>query len=828
MSVVKRYNPNKFYFSDRIVEKVNTIFDNDFTIVEAPTGFGKTTSVKNALNESVDLVVWITAENEDKEQFFLSFCDSIENIDDEIGKKLKSMGCPNGPEEIQKICNCIEEIELKENYIFVFDNFQYVSDSGLGDMAYKITESLSGKIKIVILTQNVKSANLIDMIFDKKINYIGKTDLEFNFDEIKYYYKECGIKLSEQEAEYLTKYTEGWISALYLQMLHYIANNEFEADSGIDKLVCKAIWDKITVEEQDFLISMSIYDSFSLKQAMFVGAEDFNQDEIRKILNSNSFIRYESKERKYYIHAILRYFLQSEFEKFDTIVQKNVYEKAAKWYEENENYYQAMLYFYEIGKYDDIYEMKLSLDDLIPCLTRANREMFIKIISGASVEVKEENFATSIALAFALFIYNEKDFFNNECELIEDLIKDSDYLRNREREKLLGEIRFFKSFKDYNDLEKMCDSFEEAYEHMQSPSSIYSGKFSLIFKTPSVLGCFFRTPGKVLEELECLERTMICYYKITSGNSKGLEAVMRAEILYNQGMFEASETLCQKSLYMAETRGQTNVYIATMFLMARLACFEGDYDNLKHIIKSIGKKLETTGERDKLVMADLSVGFVYAMIDKINGIPEWLKDEKDMETKCTVLSLSIGNVIYGKFLLENEEYSKFLGISGQMLGASKVYGNVFFQIYLYIYISYANYMLGNKAKAVKFLDEALNIASKDNFVMPFVENYKYIDAVMDIENKTSAYNEFFDRINNIYKRSEKKFKGIKNSYREDVDFGLTKRELQIAKLAAKRMTNKEIADQLFLAVGTVKSNLKTIFAKLNIKSRAELKDFFGE
>ena len=59
-----------------------------------------------------------------------------------------------------------------------------------------------------------------------------------------------------------------------------------------------------------------------------------------------------------------------------------------------------------------------------------------------------------------------------------------------------------------------------------------------------------------------------------------------------------------------------------------------------------------------------------------------------------------------------------------------------------------------------------------------------------------------------------------------MDYGLTNRELQIARLAADRLSNKEIADQLYIAVGTVKSNLKTIFSKLQIKSRSELKNFF--
>ena len=45
MAIIKRYNPNRFFFPKRLTEKLNTILKNKLTVIEAPTGFGKTTSV---------------------------------------------------------------------------------------------------------------------------------------------------------------------------------------------------------------------------------------------------------------------------------------------------------------------------------------------------------------------------------------------------------------------------------------------------------------------------------------------------------------------------------------------------------------------------------------------------------------------------------------------------------------------------------------------------------------------------------------------------------------------------------------------------------------
>jgi LuxR family maltose regulon positive regulatory protein len=50
---------------------------------------------------------------------------------------------------------------------------------------------------------------------------------------------------------------------------------------------------------------------------------------------------------------------------------------------------------------------------------------------------------------------------------------------------------------------------------------------------------------------------------------------------------------------------------------------------------------------------------------------------------------------------------------------------------------------------------------------------------------------------------------------------LTNRELEVLDLLAQRLSNKEIADKLFIPPTTVKGHLQNIYGKLNLSKRRE-------
>lgn len=823
MAVVGRYNSKLLYFPEKLLNKLDTIKNEALTIVEAPLGYGKTTSVHHYMQESDMTYIWINVERKDDVHFFDVFCSAIKVADEKTADELRTCGYPVDENSCNQAINILKNIDVNDSLVIVLDNFQNISDEMISKLFVETARIYNSKLRIVFLTQTLNTTTLSDLIYsDNDVNYISKKDFEFTYEEIIGYYRKCGIKLSKEEAVYLQKYTDGWISAIYLQLLHYIENKEFEPDISVNQLIGEMFWDRLSVSCQDLLIRLGLFEDFTMRQAIMMSDNKLSEKEIKDMLGGIQLIHYNKSSRKYTIHGLLRFFLEEERENLELIFRNEIFSQTGRWYAGNREYEKAVKAFYRANNYKAIYGLNLKISDIESFINNDNKQMFMNIIEGTEPEYKALYLNSEIVFCLVLYIYHEKDFFADECSFVRECLESNDSMPAKKKDRLIGELEVLEALNSFNDIKAMKEHFTAASELIKSPDEMISSGFTWTFKTPSVLFGLYRTDGNLKETLTEFEETLPYYYRITGGNGKGAEALMKAEILLNQMDFEGAEVLCHKALYMSETREQTHIYIGALFVLGRISVYKNDFDNLKYISRTIRKKITEEKDSNSTITVEFGKSYLYMLMGRGDKINSWLTDNQAIEKKCVVYNLSYANMIFGRYLIETEQYKRFLGISGQMLGIAGIYKSALGNIYTYIYISVANKMLNNDMpKAVNFMKEAVDIAQKDRIALPFLENYERIQGILS--DSFFEDNEFVREVIQYAEIYKSRFKVVDNS-----DNGLTKRENEIAYLAAQRYTNKEIALKLHISENTVKSNLKMVYSKLGITKRSELADKYEQ
>lgn len=101
------------------------------------------------------------------------------------------------------------------------------------------------------------------------------------------------------------------------------------------------------------------------------------------------------------------------------------------------------------------------------------------------------------------------------------------------------------------------------------------------------------------------------------------------------------------------------------------------------------------------------------------------------------------------------------------------------------------------------------------------KDIKPIDLIFAIKNTLNGFsiiqNCAYDTVLNKFKTTEE--------IEDDKEFELSDKEIEIIKLIAAGNSNKEIASLLYIAEGTVKNILTTIYEKLNLRDRIQLAVF---
>lgn len=317
-------------------------------------GYGKTTAVREYLSNTGVNVLWQRVYDSGAVGFWNGFAELFRELDDDCCKNLVQRGFPYNALSMREAINRIENINLPNKIILVIDDYHLLDDPNISGFIQLLAENDIDNLNIVLIARFTKFERLEELKLKGFLHHITKEIFELIPKEIFDYYKTCGIALNNSEVQQLHLSTEGWISALYLLMLEYIAEGSFTPAESIFKLIEKTVYLPLSDQTKEIIIKMCIFDSFSLKQAEYMWGGDDTALLLAGLTENNSFVHYDGRLKIYHIHSIFTGFLREELEKKDAHFKRECYQKAAQWFMEVGDCFTARRFFYECGDFDKI------------------------------------------------------------------------------------------------------------------------------------------------------------------------------------------------------------------------------------------------------------------------------------------------------------------------------------------------------------------------------------------------------------------------------------------------------------------------------------------
>ena len=172
-------------------------------------------------------------------------------------------------------------------------------------------------------------------------------------------------------------------------------------------------------------------------------------------------------------------------------------------------------------------------------------------------------------------------------------------------------------------------------------------------------------------------------------------------------------------------------------------------------------------------------------------------------------------MIENQVYLAQGAYAKVIGRSEGLLAMCEGLHYALVALHLRIQTAAAYEMLGKEPEAYALLEQALKEALPDDFLIPFVENYYYLKRLLG--NVTKQCKPLIRRIVQLGEEYELRQRHLcEQAARPMVFAALTQREYEIVYLIAERLSNREIAEKLFLSEGSIKQYINQIYSKLHI------------
>ena len=813
---------NTIYISKRVQECLCPIAHCALTTVVAPMGYGKTTAINWFLAEKTKggkaVAIRMSIYSEKLPMLWRSAQDAFRFAGLDV---LSAYDFPTGEAAttlvLEELCRAFSS--GKTAYYLFLDDFHLLRDERAVRFICRISARLPDNAHLIVASRDrfLPAGEIVRL--GGNLHQIGMEHLRLNHTELAVYAHRCGAELSEQQLEALLRSSEGWFSAIYLNLRALSERGRLpDASSDIFEMFTAAMIDPLPPGRQEFLAVMGLADEFTAEMARFVTENPETDAIIQDLTCQNAFVTRLPDSQRYRFHHMMKECALRKFRTLPEQSQTRYWNRFGVWYGAQGQYLHALGAYGRSGNNDAA--LTIIEKDAGNLLSALHPEELLERLNACPEEVLTRHPTAILVLMRRLFTWRQIPKMLQLKALLERAIAESPDMPEEERGNLLGECDLIMSFLLYNDITKMSRLHRSASRQMSRPAVTIQAGSSWTFGSPSVLMMYYRAPGELQKETHEMHECMPHYYRITNGHGLGAELVMDAEASFMQGKLREAEIGLERARAAIAGSRQENMALCCDFLELRLLRSGGRH---RLDIKARAEALLARHDVVLLNMFESILAYYYALLQEPEKIPDVFRLHRLDTVNYFAPGKPMMELIENQVYLAQGEFPRVIGRSEPLLSVCGSLHYALVALHIRLQTASAYEALGNRAMARKLLVRALEDAEPDGFVLPFAENAPYLMnhySALSRELETP----FAASVCELSERwlSQQQTSGSRQEPIEALR-ELSERERSVAQLMALRKTNREIAETLFLSEGTVKQYINRIYSKLQLTGTAQEK-----
>ena len=810
-----KWNLNTIYISERLQESLRPISRCAMTTVVAPMGYGKTTAVNWYLAERAKAealhIIRISVYSANLAIFWKSTQEAFARAGFPF---LRDYPCPTdaagGGLLVDDLCHALAGDT--PCYLFI-DDFHLLTDKRASLFLCMLANRLPSNVHLIVASRDRFLPAAEALRLGARVYQIGTEQLRLNHTELAVYAHRCGTELSDAQVESLLYSSEGWFSAVYLNLRTLSERGVLPSrHSDIYATFTAAMIDPLPQKQREFLAVMGLADEFSAEMAQHITGDADAGRILSLLTEQNAFVTRLPDGVTYRFHHMMKECAERCFLAMKAETQRLYWERFGCWYEQHRQYLHAIAAYRRSENYDAL--LRVIRSDAGILLASLKPEDVLDALDKCPAETLKAYPFAILVLMRRMFTWRQIPKMLELKALLLTAIEEHPELSEEERGNLLGECDLILSFLCYNDISAMSRLHRSASAQMSRPAISIQSSGGWTFGSPSVLMMFYRAPGELASELLEMDECMPHYYKVTNHHGQGAETIMRAEALFCQGRFTDAHIELEHAYAQVRDNGQVNMALCCDFLSRRLSRYT-DVEQ-RYSFEERYAELLRYHDASWINLWSAASAYYHALRGETDNIPEIFSQHRLSDINMLAPGKPMMEMIENQVYLAEGAYAKVIGRSAELLAVCEAMHYALPALHVRIQTAAAYEKLGKSEEAGAWLGRALSDAAPDGFVMPFVENYEHLKPLLAREIRT----ELIGKITELGEAAERRRDEIA---RPPVLEALTEREYEVVCLMAQRLSNREIAEKLYLSEGSVKQYVNQIYSKLHIEGDTRTK-----